>query len=202
MTKTATVLVAMLRQPYAERPTEMRTDPFWEFGSFGLTGCHKTNLMHPKKAHELNGARVAFVQGGDAGSRLVYLTPPVTALPYDDRSEIRWDANAGGMPFRYEAAPVIISPDGYSDVPEIIKIFEEVRRNGWMGKMASKFRTRRVPLPDACAKQLIAVWNARVKKAKPGDMARIYTDALPYNPPKTDYERRGTYDALLAKATA
>ncbi len=44
-----TVLVALLRQPRMERPNEMRSDPFWEFGSFGLTGCHKTNLMHPKE---------------------------------------------------------------------------------------------------------------------------------------------------------
>jgi len=106
------------------------------------------------------------------------------------------------MPFRYEIAPVIISPDGYSDVPEIVKIFQDVRRNGWMGKMASKFRTRRVPLPEACAKQLIAVWNSRVRKAGEGDTAAIYTDALPYNPPKTDYDRSGTYSKLLALATA
>lgn len=209
MPKKQTVLVALLRQPHMERPTEMRSDPFWEFGSFGLTGCHKTNLMHPKKVHELKGARIAFVQGGDAGFKLVYLTPPVTPIPYSDRSEIRWQvaqnsddpgANGSTMPFRYEKAPFIISTAGVSDVPEIVQIFENVRRNGWMGRFASKFRTRREPLPDACAAQLIKVWNARIRKAHAGDFARIYTDALPYNPPKTDYERRVTYDRLLAAA--
>ncbi len=204
MTKKQTVLVALLRQPHMERPTEMRSDPFWEFGSFGLTGCHKTNLMHPKKVHELTGARIAFVQGGDAGFKLVHLTPPVTPIPYSDRSEIRWTAteDASPMPFRYEQAPFIISTEGVSDVPEIVSIFENVRRNGWMGRFASKFRTRREPLPDACARQLIRVWNARTRKAKPGDFARIYTDALPYNPPKTDFNRRETYDQMLAKAIA
>ncbi len=209
MPKKQTVLVALLRQPHMERPTEMRSDPFWEFGSFGLTGCHKTNLMHPKKVHELKGARIAFVQGGDAGFKLVYLTPPVTPFPYSDRSEIRWQvaqnsdapgANGSTMPFRYEKAPFIISTAGVSDVPEIVQIFENVRRNGWMGRFASKFRTRREPLPDACAAQLIKVWNARIRKAQAGDFARIYTDALPYNPPKTDYERRVTYDRMLAAA--
>jgi hypothetical protein len=212
MPKKQTVLVALLRQPHMERPTEMRSDPFWEFGSFGLTGCHKTNLMHPKKVHELKGARIAFVQGGDAGFKLVYLTPQVTPIPYSDRSEIRWEtsvvsgsddtksATGNTMPFRYEKAPFIISTAGESDVPEIVQIFENVRRNGWMGRFASKFRTRREPLPDACAAQLIKVWNARIRKAQAGDFARIYTDALPYNPPKTDYERRVTYDRMLAAA--
>lgn len=219
MSNKQTVLVALLRQPHMEKPTEMRSDPFWEFGSFGLTGCHKTNLMHPKKVHELTGARIAFVQGGDAGFKLVYLTPPVTPIPYSDRSEIRWspdeivvaksgrkttsaDGSAVPMPFRYEHAPFIIGTDGSTDVPEIVHIFENVRRNGWMGRFASKFRTRREPLPDACAAQLIRLWNARIRKAKPGDFARIYTDALPYNPPKTDFQRRATYDQKLAEAIA
>ncbi len=201
MPKKQTVLVALLRQPHMERPNEMRSDPFWEFGSFGLTGCHKTNLMHPKKVKELEGARIAFVQGGDAGFKLVYLTPPVTPIPYCDRSEIRWEPD-GQMPFRYEQAPFIISTEGVSDVSEIVSIFENVRRNGWMGRFASKFRTRREPLPDACARQLINVWNARIRKAQPGDFARIYTDALPRNPPKTDYMRRETYDRMLADAIA
>lgn len=223
MSKKTTVLVALLRQPHMERPNEMRSDPFWEFGSFGLTGCHKTNLMHPKKVHELTGCRIAFVQGGDAGFKLVYLTPPVTPIPYTDRSEIRWivdgkigddntsdgrtepisdSKNVVSMPFRYERAPFIISTTGESDVPEIVQIFENVRRNGWMGRFASKFRTRREPLPDACAAQLIRVWNARTRKATPGDYARIYTDALPRNPPKTDFNRQETYDQMLANAIA
>lgn len=204
MSKKQTVLVALLRQPHMERPTEMRSDPFWEFGSFGLTGCHKTNLMHPKKVHELSGARIAFVQGGDAGFKLVYLTPPVTPIPYCDRSEIRWDTSEGSskMPLRYECAPFIISTTGESDVPEIVQIFKDVRRNGWMGRFASKFRTRRVSLPDTCAAQLIKVWDARIRQAKANEFARLYTDALPYNPPKTDYNRQGTYDQMLAAAAA
>jgi hypothetical protein len=43
------VVVVLLRQPRKDI-SEMRTDPFWEFGSFGLTGCHQRNLLHPKKA--------------------------------------------------------------------------------------------------------------------------------------------------------
>ncbi|MBS1991111.1 MAG: hypothetical protein JSS83_11365 [Cyanobacteria bacterium SZAS LIN-3] len=200
MPNNATVIVALLRQPHMERPTEMRSDPFWEFGSFGLTGCHKTNLMHPKKVHELAGARIAFVQGGKAGFKLVCATPPVTPTAYADRSQISWDATT--MPLRYEVAPVIISPEGYSDVPQIVEIFENVRRNGWMGRFASKFRTRRIPLPDKCGQQLLRVWRKRLDQAVPSDFARSYTEALPYNPPKTDCDRQGTFDKLLAQAMA
>ncbi len=53
------VFVVMLRQPRRADSNEMRTDPFWEFGSFGLTGCHQRNLLHPKRAGELSGARLA-----------------------------------------------------------------------------------------------------------------------------------------------
>lgn len=194
------VFVALLRQPHNEKPDEMRSDPFWEFGSFGLTGCHKTNLLHPKKVHELAGARIAFVQGGEVGSKLIYLTPPVVATPLGDRSQISWPVEA--MPYRYEHAPVVVSPSGHSDVPEILSIFKDVRRNSWMGRLASKFRTRRLPLPEACAEQIISVWNARKRKATATDLAVLYSDALPYNPPKIDRNRRQTYNNLLAKVTA
>jgi hypothetical protein len=39
------VFVVMLRRP---RKNDRRSDPFWEFGSFGCTGCHGKNLLHPK----------------------------------------------------------------------------------------------------------------------------------------------------------
>jgi hypothetical protein len=190
------VFVAMLRQPYRENPNEMRTDPFWEFGSFGLTGCHKTNLMHPKRIHELSGARIAFVQGGQHGSKLVCLTPPIQIFPYSDRSQIKWAAET--KPLRYNVAPLVIGVDGSSDIPEVLHIIEDVRRNGWMGKFASKFRTRRQALPIDCAKQITDVWARAVASAKPEHFADVYTDALPYLPPKVDANRLATYEKLLS----
>jgi hypothetical protein len=41
----ARVIIVMLRQPRLDDPNEMRTDPLWEFGSFGCTGCHRKSLM-------------------------------------------------------------------------------------------------------------------------------------------------------------
>ncbi|HEY9786041.1 MAG TPA: hypothetical protein V6D17_11605 [Candidatus Obscuribacterales bacterium] len=195
-----TVLITMLRQPRLGDIKEMRSDPFWEFGSFGLTGCHQRNMLHPKRAMELSGARLAFVQGGEAGFKLVYLTPPVTPIPYRDRTEVRWDG--GEMPFRFESAPLIIDPSGGSHMPELLKLIQSVNRNGWMGRFASKFRTRREPLPAAATRQLVEVYERTRRHAEKQAFARLYTDALPFNPPKTDYDRRRTYEALLAAALA
>jgi hypothetical protein len=54
----------MLRRP---RKNDRRTDPFWELGSFGCSGCHGKNLLHPKNCQISNGDRLAFVQGGKGG---------------------------------------------------------------------------------------------------------------------------------------
>jgi hypothetical protein len=183
-----------------ERPDEMRSDPFWEFGSFGLTGCHQRNLMHPGKAEELNGARLAFVQGGRDGFKLVYLTSPVRAVAYGDRTETRWEPRQ--MPFRYDAAPVVIAPDGKSDIDGVVELVSSVHRNGWMGKFASKFRSRRQPLPDAIAAAFIRCYDASRKRSlvKPHSVAQSYEQALPVNPPCVDRNRRRTYRRLLAQA--
>jgi hypothetical protein len=194
------VIVVMLRQPYMERSTEMRSDPFWEYGSFGLTGCHQRNLMHPKKAAELNGARLAFVQGGKLGSRLVYLTPPVEAIPYADRTEVKWPT--GEMPFCYSAAPVVLNADGFSHFPALRGLVEDCKRNGWMGKFASKFRSRREQLPEQIAADMIEVYEDLRLAVKPDNLSKTYEQALPVNPPCIDRKRKTTYRGLRLKALA
>jgi len=192
------VIVVMLRQPYMNRSTEMRSDPFWEFGSFGLTGCHQRNLMHPKKAALLDGARLAFVQGGKKGSRLVYLTPPVKATPKADRTEVNW--TVGKMPFRYDSAPVVLDSEGFSHIPTLRTMVETCKRNGWMGKFASKFRSRREPLPEAIAHELIGVYEAARRSAARENLATTYEQALPVNPPCIDRCRLKTYTRLRQAA--
>src|SRR5262245_46062920 len=92
------VYLALLRQPNQKRD-ESRTDPLWEFGSFGCTGCHQRNLLHPGRADSLDEARVAFAQGGHKGFRLVFLTPPISVHKHRGRLEIKWKPIK--MPFRY-----------------------------------------------------------------------------------------------------
>lgn len=195
---TPQVIVVMLRQPRMHQPTEMRSDPFWEYGSFGLTGCHQRNLMHPKKAHLLEGARLAFVQGGEGGQRLVYLTPPVHAIPYSDRTEVKWET--GEMPFRYTDAPIVLNSDGFSDVTGLIEMIADCKRHSWMGRFASKFRTRREPLPEPVAQAMVEAYEAMRSKAGSKVLARRYEEALPVKPPKVDRARRKTYTGLLVQA--
>ena len=82
------VFIVMLRRPLKN---DRRSDPFWEFGSFGCTGCHGKNLLHPKNCQIRNGDRLAFVQGGKSGLRLLLVTPPVQCIKYPiARIEVRW----------------------------------------------------------------------------------------------------------------
>lgn len=193
------VIVVMLRQPRLEQPTEMRSDPFWEYGSFGLTGCHQRNLMHPAKASLLDGARMAFVQGGALGTRLVFLTPPVKAIPFADRTEIRWQVD---KPFLYSEAPLVVDTDGNSDMPAVKELIADVNRNGWGGKFASRFRSRRAPLPAPIAEEMISVYESMRDAGGKAVLATRYEQALPVNPPVIDRQRRATYRQLLATAKA
>jgi hypothetical protein len=190
------VVIVLLRQPRKD-PGERRSDPFWEFGSFGTTGCHQRNLLHPKNRDFLFGKRLAFVQGGAQGFRLVYLTPPVTCDAYSDRCEVLWSNSE--MPFRYADAPTIVAPSGDSDVPSLVRLISKVNRNGWMGRFASKFRSRKDPLPVDVAAELVLAYNrARRSASRRAVLARTYEEALPCVPPLVDRSRRKTYRSLRA----
>lgn len=195
------VTIVMLRQPRMSVPTEMRSDPFWEYGSFGTTGCHQRNLLHPKNAAALERTRLAFAQGSKQGPRLVMLTPPVRVIAYSDRCEVLWEPC---RPFRYEFAPVIVDSNGYSDMPLFLDLIKDVRRNGRGGKFASRFRTRCEPLPDAIAASVVRVFDTRMRAArrKPQMLADTYEQALPCNPPLVDRNRQTTYERLRSKLCA
>jgi hypothetical protein len=92
------VIVVMLRVP-KRTAGESRDDPFWEFGSFGCTGCHRHNLLNPRRSSELRGARFGFVQGGDDGLRLVHVTPPISVRSVGDICEAFW--SPAEMPLTY-----------------------------------------------------------------------------------------------------
>lgn len=197
------VIVVLLRRPRPPKkyPKEKRSDPFWEFGSFGVTGCHGRNLMHPKNSEFLTGKRFAFVQGGPAGFKLVYLTPAVKVSPFTNCSEARWARP--GMPFCYDAAPLVVSPEGESDIPALREMIVGVNRNGWEGRFASKFRTRKDPLPDEVTIQLLESYESARRRARSrrSMLATAYNQALPCDPAVVDTDRDNTYRRLLAKVS-
>jgi len=194
----ARVIIVHLRRPTGAQ-SEMRSDPFWEFGSFGITGCHSKNLMNDKKADKLNGARLAFAQGGRQGTRLVYVTPPVRIVKHrDHRIEALWTPHP--MPFRYDSAPVLASNTGPSHFPQLAASIKAGRRTK-EGQFASCFRSRTGCIADGLARELVRVYEEKRKVAQRSDIARSYKDALPWDPPQVDPDRERTYTRFLSEAS-
>lgn len=191
------VIVVHLRQPRKGKlnPDETRPDPFWEFGSFGCTGCHARNLLHPTRAEQVQGVRLAFVQGGAQGFKLVLLTPPVEVHRHGDRCEVRW--KPARMPFRYEAAPLLVNNRGHSQIPEVLELLRATRRTTWMGRFSSRFRARRRPLPADVAQAVVRRYEKLAKRAPKSAIASTYDEALPYPPPVISTSRPQDYRALL-----
>jgi hypothetical protein len=192
------VVIVHLRRPKLSNPKEMRSDPFWEFGSFGLTGCHSTNLMNQKKSSELNGVRFAFAQGGELGMRLVYLSPPIKIAIHGSLCEAIWQPRK--MPFKYSAAPVLIDHLGGSDFPLLKRLLKRTDRGGWLGRFSSRFRSRRQPLEAELSQELVRGYERARSSASASALSRIYVDALPYAPPIVDPDREATYSDRLEKA--
>jgi hypothetical protein len=186
--------MVLLRQPRLHDPEESRTDPFYEFGSFGLTGCHGRNLLHDER---ISGSRLAFAQGGPGEFRLVMLTPPVDVLTLPGRREARWQPMATTL-LRFACAPLLIDNDGKSEVVGLIEAIREVRRHTWVARFASRFRSRKVALAEDIASSMAHVWE---QASRAGDRcADNYCEALPFLPPKPDQDRLRTYERLRGAA--
>jgi hypothetical protein len=189
----APIVVVHLRQPNRMDPNESRTDPLYEFGSFGLTHCHERNLLHDD---ELSGRRLAFAQNGHLGFRLIMLTPPVTVRELRNVHEALW--SPAKMPLRYPEAPLLIDNDGTSDVAGLSDLMSRVDRSTWVSRFSSAFRSRKKPLPLKVASNLVDVWERAYQRARA--RAQFYWQALPYVPAVLDQDRRTTYERLLKLA--
>jgi hypothetical protein len=185
------IVIVSLRRPRVNDPDEDRADPFWEFGSFGCTGCHKGNLMNPKRIHLLKGARLAFAQGGAEGFKLVHLSPPVETACRGNSAEVKWSPHR--MPFKYTQAPLLINNNGESHFPLLKTFIAHTNRPSWVSKFASKFRSRGEPVAIEIAKEIVEVYEEFLGSNIPGLFASNYIEALPYPPAKIDHDREKTY---------
>lgn len=196
------VFIVMLRRPRKDDP---RTDPFWEFGSFGCTGCHGKNLLHPKNCKIADGDRLAFVQGGHPDFRLLLVTPPVKRLDHaggspKGRVELRWDS--GQKPFRYDRAPSLFgspSPGKPRLFPRLADYLAHTNRSTIDAKFASRFRARTTPLDPKLAREMKTVFNAVSKRSKKYDFITRYEEALPWpcDCPSSASERQRDYKQRL-----
>jgi hypothetical protein len=185
-----------LRQP---GPDDPRTDPLYEFGSFGCTKCHCTNLFHPRHAEDLAGSRLAFVQGGDGGSRLVFLTPSITVRVWADNCEACWTPPE--MPFKYTEAPVLVANDGSSDFPLVLQLARTTNCPSLQSGLSSQLRSRSRPLSAELARHVVSVYERHRKDKGHSAIAANYTEALPYVT-NTDGNRRATYRWLIGELRA
>lgn len=144
--------VAYLRQPRSL--DDRRDDPFWEFGAFGLTGCH-SNLLRAL----CSGARVLFVQGGRQEIRAVGLTPPIEVIRRARCVHIRWDMDYRPIPFG--SAPLLIDNALQTDFPAIRRLIEGVARTTACGRAGSRLRARVEPLDCELQEQIAAYFDKR-----------------------------------------
>jgi len=188
------VVIVMLRQPRLGDGEESRSDPYWEFGSFGSTHCHSRNLMNPHRAGELEGARFAFAQGGPGGIRLVHVTPPIRVRIRKTGSLAEATWSPAEMPLRYDSSPLLVDAAGQSDCPSLLQDIGGVRRATWMAKFSSAFRSRRCSVAGVVGIELIQTYR-RWREGHAHRIATRYVDALPYHPPRieTHDERRRSY---------
>lgn len=194
------VIIVHLRRPKskADDPEEKRSDPFWEFGSFGITTCHGWNLMHPRNAESLNGARLAFAQGGKRGTRLVHLTPPVKVRKHCDRIEAVWSPPE--MPFRYSNALILVSNTAKSHFPELESTMKAGGSPTLEGQFGCNFRGRATCIADLLANELVSIYTKKRKEAQDSEIACFYEEALPWPPPLVDRNRERTYTQFLSEA--
>lgn len=145
-----------LRRP--QSLNDMRSDPFWEFGSFGVTGCHRKNLLHPIRTPLREGDRLVFLQGGKQEIRVIGLTPPIKVLGDTERINLRWDQTYQPVP--YAAAPILINNQGYTDFPAVLELLANTQRSTYCGKAGSRLRSRTSPIESELADQIL-VWFER-----------------------------------------
>lgn len=189
------LIMVILRRPNLSDPGEMSPDPLWEFGSFGLTGCHNRNLMNRRNVDILDGARLAFAQGGEDGFKLVLLTPPIETRMHGGCIEAKW--SPATMPFKYSQAPILIRNNGDCDFPLLRQVIAPANCPTWERKFASKFRARKMPLDPDIAEEIIRVYQQMTLSGNPELFGSTYIDALPYPPPIVDKDRLRTYNRLL-----
>lgn len=85
------IYCVLLRKPYDGG--DLRTDPIYEIGSFGSTGCHSKNLLSEKGCKEKRiqeGDMLVFIQN----RRVVFITPPIIhTRKYDNYNVVVWNPN-------------------------------------------------------------------------------------------------------------
>lgn len=162
------VYTVYLRQPAGM--DDRRCDPFWEFGSFGSTGCHSSNLLHPRHSPLTAGDRLVFLQGSSGEVRAIAMTPPIRVGGNSARLEALWDP--AYRPIPYAHAPLFIDNSGRTDFPSLLAMLKGVKRDTPCSAVGSKFRSRCTALDKPLAMEILTWFEG------PRGRANAYFDAI------------------------
>jgi len=162
------MFIVTLRTP--ESMNDRRSDPFWEFGSFGCTGCHKKDLMRIINAKQLLNSKLAFAQAGNEGRKLVYITPIITnvyelydPIKKEEFCEVKWKPIS--MPIKYKYAPLLINKKGDTNFNLIKEYIRDINSNKWLRRFYYKIRN------DVRAKPALSL-----HKEIAGELEELYTN--------------------------
>ena len=184
------VVFVLLRQPNLWDPDDSRDDPFYEFGCYGLTGCHR-NLL---RGDSVCGARLAFVQGGPGEFRLVLVTAPVRVESGGRIRVARWEPPE--MPLRFADAPALVGNRRTGRATNLAKFVDDTKSPTPVSQFQSRFRIRTRPLEAEFAAEVLDLWNSAIARHRRCDR---YDEALPYPPrrPLGAPDRRNRFTVLL-----
>lgn len=208
------IIICTLREPGKScgdtRDGEYRRDPFWEFGSFGWTGCHAKITMHCYRMKSLQGVRLAFAQAGSEGRKLVYITPQIEVCKTQGGCiEAIW--KPAEMPLCYAKAPVLAGRDGHSDFPHLQKFLMAAGSPSLLSKFHSRFSGRNKPLGERLesdqdlelkiAAELVVAYKASRNEAS---IAKTWIEAIDPQHHKRilPYNRKATYQACESNGGA
>lgn len=151
--------------------TDRRNDPFWEFGSFGRTGCHKANLLHPRRTPLRDGDQLAFLQGGRGEIRVIGVTPSISVTGSTGLLEPEWSRSYRPMP--YSNAPLLIDNLGKTAFPSALQLLHGTRRSTYCGAAGSRLRSKMTAV-DAELTNEILQWFASTALSK----IKVYPEAI------------------------
>jgi hypothetical protein len=148
-------------------------DPFWEFGSFGKTGCHEKNLLHPQRCKLQDGDRLAFIQGGRGELKIVGLTPAIKVAGSTNRLELKWDKSYRPLP--YVSAPLLINNSRKTAFPSVFSALRlnDTNRSTFCGRVASRLRSRTTPMNHELSEEILR-WFASKRHPR----IRLYPQAI------------------------
>ena len=210
------VVVIKLRAPRNQQ--DARFDPYFDLGReacFGITGCHRSNIMHPLRIRSnLLGRRVAFVQQGfDAHTgvsqqRLVFLTPVLGHRNFDEVGTgtdgvalLKWNG-LKLKPLKFASAPILVSNDGRG-VPELVRLSASTRRSTPVAGFGSLFRTRVEPLPARISLSVVKAWAKRIEVAETDPdqhFAKSYSETMSPPPDTVDTDRNASFQQFFERA--